>query len=571
MRLTSSVKILLASALVAATSCKTTEEQESNIAATPKEIATLAADVDLCAHTQKLASTQSIKVPSLTPSLKALLADSGPDTLLVDDTPKAKFEYMKALILRVHEQIGKLMELRQAEQKMQEDAQGSYDVSYLDNPPSNQDLGNARDLTFWLNSTLGFCQGCDSTSLDTIKGFLDKKVGELEVCAWPGAAPAQANLALTSAQESVKEVIDFIKSEKKAEKLCDVGLYYSFGDNIKCTHSYIKSSCEAYLTEDKAPALDDPGISKLKDVLEGCATAYGGERAGRAARLTVDKFHNALKDGDSYAHAAAEAACTGGAALVGTKVQSTPQLDFENACRDLSPFGAGFFTKERAAACFNTSASICRVAFTSGSLGIYDTIPGGKSIAHKEARKIIYAAEGALCNTSKTGSLACNTINEAGKQIYQAITTGNNDWAHCVGTDKLGACIGTLYGSKGWTNNSGVAQAQQTASGDTYRGCCWCKKRFYADDKWITSDTMFRSENWFSVIQQGDVKSGNCGFQQGKVVSNQPIKFNGHEVYYKYDECDKWYVKGDTCSSAGGITQQVWNGQNKTWFNVNVP
>ena len=105
MRLTSSVKILLASALVAATSCKTTEEQESNIAATPKEIATLAADVDLCAHTQKLASTQSIKVPSLTPSLKALLADSGPDTLLVDDTPKAKFEYMKALILRVHEQI----------------------------------------------------------------------------------------------------------------------------------------------------------------------------------------------------------------------------------------------------------------------------------------------------------------------------------------------------------------------------------------------------------------------------------------------------------------------------------
>jgi hypothetical protein len=113
--------------------------------------------------------------------------------------------------------------------------------------------------------------------------------------------------------------------------------------------------------------------------------------------------------------------------------------------------------------------------------------------------------------------------------------------------------------------------AQQTASGDTYRACCWCKKRYYANDKWIMNDTMFRSENWFSVIQQGDVKSGNCGFQQGKVMGNQPIKFNGHEVYYKYEECDKWYVKGDSCSSAQGVTQRLWNGQSKSWFNVNVP
>jgi hypothetical protein len=571
MRYTHSLKFLLASALLTGTSCKTTDDQSNTASVSQKDIASIAADVDLCAHTKKLANTQSVKIPQLSPNLKALLADSGPDALLVDETPESKFEYTKALILSVHSQIGKLMQLRIDEQSKEEMAQTSYNASDLDTPPSKQDLEKAKELSFWLNSTIGFCQGCDAASITAIKSFLDKKVEELASCNWPGKTPAQTNLALTSTGESVKEIIDFIKSEKKAEKLCDVGLYYTFGDNVKCTHSYVKSSCEAYLTENKAPTLDDPGIEKLKDVLEGCASAYGGERAGRAARLTIDKFHNAIKDGDSYAHAAAEAACTGGAALMGQKVQSTPQIDFENACRDLSPFSAGFFTKERAAACFNTSASICRIAFTTGSLGIYDTIPGGKSIAHDEARKIIYAAEGALCNTSKTGSFACNTINEAGKQIYQAIMTGNNDWAHCVGTDKLGACVGKIYGSKGWTNNSGVAQAQQTANGDTYRGCCWCKKRYYADDKWIRTDTMFRSENWFSVIQAGDVKSGNCGFQQGKVVGNQPVKFNGYDVYYKYEECDKWYVKGDTCSRAEGVTHQVWNGQNKTWFNVNVP
>lgn len=572
-----SILCLLLPALPLA-SCKITNPVDSAVSSSIEDNIKEAENIDLCQQVKIISLKDFGKPPLVDDKVEKLLVGTGPDSLLVDGTPESKFEYTRALILSTHDQIANLLRRRIVESAEQAGAELSRDATYLDGPPTKQEVADAKELTYWLNATFGTCQGCDSASMNIILAVLDRKLGELKKCAWTAGGTTAGNngapelsLADVGPENTIKELKDFIKSENKAEKLCDVGVFYTFGDKIKCSHSYVKSSCDGYLAKGEAPKLDVPGTDKLKDVLETCVTEYGGERAGRAARIAIDKFHNALKDGDSFAQAAAEAACSGGAALMGNKIQSTPQVDFENACRDLSPFGAGFFTKERAASCFNTSASICRIALTSGSLGIYDVIPGGKSVAHDEARKIIYAAEGALCKTSKTASVACNTINEAGKQIYQAVTTGNNDWAHCVGTDKLGACIGNIYGSQGWTNNSGVAMAQQTSDGTEYRPCCWCERRFYANDSWIAKDTMFRSENWFGVIQQGDVKTGNCKFQETKVVKNQPLQHQGHDVYYKYEDCDKWYVKGEQCAVLDGTTHKVWNGKNKSWFSVHVP
>lgn len=582
MRLSTRNAAIAVVALVTVSSgCKTNDPATDSASSSVDSLSSIdqvVREFDICSFARTYAKTPAaarIPVPRIDQEVQRLLRATSADTMLVDATPKARFDYLKQLALDAHDFINSRLAQRLANERAVKAALQGYNAeSYLDQPPTASDVSSAPDAGYWRNETAGICQDCSTETLSLVNKVLSTKLNELRSCTWDGEGGGEGpEMSLTGGEppQAVKDLIDFIKSENKAEKLCDIGLYYSFGDNAKCTHSYVQSSCEEFLTEGKKPALDDQGKEKLKGVLESCVTAYGGERAGRAARIAIDKFHNALKDGDSYAQAAAEAACAGGAALVGERIQSTPQLDFEHACRDLSPFSRGFFTKERAAACFNTSASICRIAFTSGSLGVYEAVPGGKSIAHDQARKLIYAAEGALCRKSLTTSLACNAINESGKQIYQAITTGNNDWAHCVGTDKLGACLGNLYGSKGWTNNNGVQMAQQTSDGSTYRGCCWCKKKYYANDKWIAKDTMFRSENWFGVIQQGDVKSGNCGFREGKVIKNQPLTYNGHDVYYKYEDCNKWYVAGDQCAVVNGTTHQVWNGGNKSWFPVTVP
>ena len=74
-----------------------------------------------------------------------------------------------------------------------------------------------------------------------------------------------------------------------------------------------------------------------------------------------------------------------------------------------------------------------------------------------------------LCYSGGTvSSIACGFINQAADQINQAIRTGNNDWAECLGITRLGACIGEHIGKAGWTNNNGISQPKLAAVSYTH-------------------------------------------------------------------------------------------------------
>ena len=306
----------------------------------------------------------------------------------------------------------------------------------------------------------------------------------------------------------------------------------------------------------------------LRNAAVACVRESAGPIVADVAEGAISAAQRAYLEGKDARTILALAACEGGAKLVGHTVSTTPQVDFENACSSLNPLHKTFQGKSRMVSCLRTSQDVCEIFLTSGKLDVEQLVGNGDSITEQNARKVLRAADQELCSLSGETSLACNVIRKASEQIRAAIKTGNNDWAHCLGTDQLGACIGTLWGQRGWSNNSGVAQAIQEGE-LIYRPCCWCYKDHFIDDSWIAGDSRVKRGNWFGVIQDGEVATGNCKYQE-KIDGQSDLgeTYRGKKTYARYNDCGKWFVRGDRCAVPAGFRHQVWDAKNRKWSQV---
>ena len=104
--------------------------------------------------------------------------------------------------------------------------------------------------------------------------------------------------------------------------------------------------------------------------------------------------------------------------------------------------------------------------------------------------------------------------------------TGNNDWAHCVGTDQAGACAGTVLAEK-WlgVKVADIKEPVRTAvpstekPGYVEKDVCWCLYSCYQDD-WGSNTELHRS-NFYTVISNGAAGNRECKIKtvDGTVLS----------------------------------------------------
>ncbi len=304
-------------------------------------------------------------------------------------------------------------------------------------------------------------------------------------------------------------------------------------------------------------------IACLKAAGKEAITEVVEEGAKDAAKLT---FKTALTKAGAVGLMVGLAACKVAGDQVADAISTARQVDYDNAC---SASAFSFTAKHRVAACMKTGASLC--AAYAGSVNFEQLAGLDPNSVGGFFAGVAGAGVSATCAAGGTlTNVLCGTINQAGLQIRQAITTGNNDWATCIPTAQAGACIGTLYAnwqSGGWTNNSGVETAQGTGD-DESRSCCWCYKDSYKNDGYL-SDTRVSRENWLGVIQAGDYKSGNCpsmekkGRQTGGI---QQYSDDGYELYYRYSECGKAKVKGSRCSPDDSGTVYLYSEAKKDYI-----
>ncbi|MFO0676076.1 MAG: hypothetical protein U0169_06060 [Polyangiaceae bacterium] len=296
-----------------------------------------------------------------------------------------------------------------------------------------------------------------------------------------------------------------------------------------------------------------------------CLKAKGTEAIAEVlTEATEGAAKNAFKDSLTKASAVglvlATTACTVASNQVADAISTSRDVDYDNAC---SASAFSFKSKHRIAACMKTAGGAC--AAFGGTVNVGDI--AGLDPASTEAffANVASAGISATCTAGGPATrILCGTINQAALQIKQAFTTGTNDWATCIPTAQLGACIGTLYAnweSGGWSNNEGVATSRGTGE-DEVRDCCWCYKDTYQDDGYF-SDTRLSRENWFGVIQKGDFESGNCAWMENKGIQNGGVQMytdSGYAIYYRYAECGKVTVKGGSCKPGDSGTMTVVDG-----------
>lgn len=243
------------------------------------------------------------------------------------------------------------------------------------------------------------------------------------------------------------------------------------------------------------------------------------------------------------AKSVALAVCSAAANSIAESVDAVPPQMYTNDCGPRTPAES----QARVASCFRTTASACDSL--SGKVD-FAKIVGAKSGGVKITADVVSAAAQAGCSfAGNVSKAACGAISESTKQILEAIRTGNNSWADCAGTTKMGQCIGARIGSGGWTNNNGFTQAVGEGE-NAKKDCCWCIRTWYESD-W-GYDKAWKSENFVGGIQQGDIASGNCPRPGGKPQGHywwQPLEKrpSGKDVYYRYSQCEKVTLKGDRC------------------------
>jgi hypothetical protein len=232
--------------------------------------------------------------------------------------------------------------------------------------------------------------------------------------------------------------------------------------------------------------------------------------------------------------------CSGGMQMAAGFAKSAGVEVGGDACASLIK---NYISKPWSKECLNVYAASC-----SAYIGSVDLRNLGLQTENDIANFVLDTTNLGLWGLCNAGGPAirtsCGVINYSANQIGEALRNGDNDLARCAGTSQIGACIGQMWGQGRWTNKNGVevARIEHDPKGQPWRvtGCCLCQKDWY-QSKGFAIDPKISTEWRMTVIQSGDVASGNCAADQGRRGSVQEGK------YYIYSQCNRVEVVGAGC------------------------
>jgi hypothetical protein len=290
--------------------------------------------------------------------------------------------------------------------------------------------------------------------LNKIAGEACKIIGVAAAKANPEGCSADVLIGVCSAQAKASgDVINYLNAANPSkEQLTQQTIDTISGAFYKTAFSCIRN-------------IGSKAVKKAIKENVGNAAAYWTSKLGKdyVQKVLTDYKPNVAIN---VAKEAAFALCSAGANAVANQIGALPPDIYENDCGPLTEAEQ----QAQVASCFRTVSSGCDAL--AGKVDFANMI-GAKSGGLKVTADVVSSAVQTGCQFAGTTSkVACGLISESTKAIIQAIRTGNNSWADCAGSKKLGQCIGSRLGSGGWTNNNGVSEP--TGSGDVLqRDCCW--------------------------------------------------------------------------------------------------
>ncbi len=244
----------------------------------------------------------------------------------------------------------------------------------------------------------------------------------------------------------------------------------------------------------------------------------------------------------SVKQAILSAICEVGFGVLGDSISMDMDVNYDNPCRSMWNMD-----KSRWASCSRTVATVCPIFLNSGYVNLSSFLPdtGGNVWLN-----ILYDM-GTMGTTftcqagGKSIAMLCSTIAAAASQIKSAILTGNNDWAHCLGFDQGGACVGTKW-AEYWGGmslsyaKSPVEKLKKNSYGSYEGDMCMCERNCYEDN--IIFDKKYKTETVFSYagdISNSLTKYNDCrSFNGRKIKHGVPAKAGSKKTYAKYGNCN---------------------------------
>jgi len=242
-------------------------------------------------------------------------------------------------------------------------------------------------------------------------------------------------------------------------------------------------------------------------------------------------------------------------------------VDYDNPCRAMREFN-----ESRIDACWSSGGELCKIAMGKVELenivpsAIYEAsfsdsvmpgklndylagaIDGAINVAKDRGADKLndYVTKKVVAKAGFAGTVALATITAAAKQINEAATTGTNPWAHCVGSDQLGACLYNLFA--GGIPESHPIDLPQKRGDHFERRCCRCTLDMFEDDATFTGDTKISSQPYFGPIEGGDFNKSFCKAWEG-TRQNKALLFSkaGNQVYFVPRDCRGVTVRGKVC------------------------
>lgn len=460
------------------------------------------------------------------------------------------------------------------------------------------------------------CPGCDQATIARRLQVLEKNSSIIETCSYRDSTnPSQSSSVVDpekglSAQEkadravAVKKMQELIYAATQPKQLCDWFARWSSGSGVsrdRCRREMVEGFCNTVVDAGGSVGVDimngassgsrvtsqilKPIPSAVKDVMIGCSQQWAYDkfkaalRDGTFSSLTTavkDQATNAIKSDKlgpvSQQEKIAElkknialAVCKAGAGLIASQIDESPQVNYDNPCKAIFQGG-----KSRAKACLNTTASGCRIA--AGDIDVRNFLPKGviddsKPLASLTAEAVNTISTMGCKATGKIGSAACATISEAASQIRSAILSGNNDWAHCVGTDQVGACSGTVV-TEMWlgVKVSDFKEPIRTPykipeePSANIEDLCVCEHACFEDD-W-GSDSRVASGQFATFIHANDAGVRDCKRYEGRwnwINPNTGYRKskNGYYLFWKTSNCQIKQMKNRIVLNSEGSEYQM--------------
>jgi len=460
-------------------------------------------------------------------------------------------------------------------------------------------------------SASGVCPGCDQRMIENKLASLERNRLSVRSCVYRDTAtPSNSSSAndpnqglspaeQTRREETVDKLKDLIYASNAPKQVCSWFSTWATGisssqTGSRCRRDVVQGFCRTVFDAGGDIAVDGingntsyggigsdiakPIPSAVKDAIFGCARQLAFNQAEEALRTgtfggltkSIADLGARLERERNLKRDIALEICKAGAGLLAAQIDAAPQIDYNHPCQAIFKG-----SKSRAKACLNSTASGCRIA--AGDVDLKNFFPQGipddKPLVNLTAEAANTITKLGCLSAGSVSKVACGTISEAASQIRSAITTGNNDWAHCVGTDQAGACAGTKMAEL-WLgiNVADLSKPNRLpydidipGSGQIQlRDACVCDHACYEDD-WGT-DSLLQSGTYAGIaIKTGDAGIRDCQNQEGAwnwISPNTGYKKsqNGYYMYWKTSNCRIRQLKGMTSVGNHQVRASVLTG-----------